>query len=265
MARKVSVSYTGLALLSIFVVACFLAIGLGVYYGTRTDGGEKPDSVSTSATPFGTTSPVDGVSTKTVSSTTTEPIDRTKWRLPKTVFPLKYQLTIQPFFPPKVLPQDPRCFTFNADLTITLICRVPTNQVVLNMRNLDLDIEQLSFKDSSGAVIPFANDIFLYEPFYERVTFFLSKTLKAGQKYTFFLKYRGYLGNDLQGFYRSSYIEKNQTKWLVVTTFECCSARRALPCFDEPEFKAVFGLTMIHPVNMVALFNNEHLYSVDYG
>lgn len=42
---------------------------------------------------------------------------------------------------------------------------------------------------------------------------------------------------------------------MAMTQFEPEDARRALPCFDEPAFKAVFSLTIIHPSDMVAIGN----------
>lgn len=44
-------------------------------------------------------------------------------------------------------------------------------------------------------------------------------------------------------------------RWLAVTQFEATEARRALPCFDEPFYKAVFYVTIIHPSSLIALSN----------
>lgn len=38
------------------------------------------------------------------------------------------------------------------------------------------------------------------------------EVLKAGKQYEVQLKYIGYLNNDLEGFYRSSYTDNNQTR-----------------------------------------------------
>ena len=42
---------------------------------------------------------------------------------------------------------------------------------------------------------------------------------------------------------------------LVVTQFEPVGARRAFPCFDEPDKKATFSLRLSHDKNLNAQFN----------
>lgn len=44
-------------------------------------------------------------------------------------------------------------------------------------------------------------------------------------------------------------------RWLAVSHFQPTFARYALPCFDEPEFKSVFIISITHPADMKALSN----------
>ncbi|RCN47481.1 hypothetical protein ANCCAN_06512 [Ancylostoma caninum] len=36
-------------------------------------------------------------------------------------------------------------------------------------------------------------------------------------------------------------------------------ARKIVPCFDEPEYKAIWNVTVIHPVGTKAIANAEEL------
>lgn len=44
--------------------------------------------------------------------------------------------------------------------------------------------------------------------------------------------YRGYMRDDMAGFYRSYYYENGTKVWMASTQFERAEARRAFPCFD---------------------------------
>ena len=69
----------------------------------------------------------------------------------------------------------------------------------------------------------------------------------------------------LSGFYRSQYkpvvepaasVPKvGDNYYMFSTQFESCDARRAFPCFDEPNLKATFDLEIEIPTDQVALSN----------
>lgn len=42
---------------------------------------------------------------------------------------------------------------------------------------------------------------------------------------------------------------------MVASKFQPTYARQAFPCFDEPDFKATFDITLIKPETYVALSN----------
>lgn len=85
----------------------------------------------------------------------------------------------------------------------------------------------------------------------------LKETLKRDTVYELYVPFAAELTDSLAGYYRSSYFDKGlkQKKWLAATQFEPHSARLAFPCFDEPEFKAIFEVSLAHSQHYSALSN----------
>jgi len=59
----------------------------------------------------------------------------------------------------------------------------------------------------------------------------------------------------MYGFYRSSYKHGSKTEYMLTTQFEAADARAAFPCFDEPEFKATFDVTLVVDRDLTAISN----------
>ena len=73
------------------------------------------------------------------------------------------------------------------------------------------------------------------------------------------VSFRGELNDQLHGFYRSTYTDDEGTHTIATTQFEAADARRAFPCWDEPDLKAVFGVTLVVPEGIVALSNGPEV------
>ena len=52
-----------------------------------------------------------------------------------------------------------------------------------------------------------------------------------------------------------TYLFKILYRWVVESQMEAAHARKAFPCFDEPEFKAQFKLTVINHKTLSAMSN----------
>ena len=60
------------------------------------------------------------------------------------------------------------------------------------------------------------------------------------------LRFRGLLNDKLRGFYRSTFTDDDGVERVIATTqFEATDARRAFPCWDEPDLKARFAITLV--------------------
>ena len=89
--------------------------------------------------------------------------------------------------------------------------------------------------------------------------------LPASKKATITIDFEGIINNEMAGFYRSKYKpaadparsvpKDDEWHYMFSTQFESCDARRAFPCFDEPNLKATFDLEVEIPSDQVALSN----------
>ena len=70
------------------------------------------------------------------------------------------------------------------------------------------------------------------------------------------IEFTGELNNQMCGFYRSSYTTvEGEKKTMASTQFEAIDARRCFPCWDEPNRKAVFSVTLVVDSYLTALSN----------
>ncbi len=97
------------------------------------------------------------------------------------------------------------------------------------------------------------------------MTLSLPTELPAAVKAQLVIKFSGTINNVMAGFYRSKYKpavtpaasvpKDDEFHYMFSTQFESCDARRAFPCFDEPNLKASFDFEIEIPDDQVALSN----------
>jgi aminopeptidase N len=134
----------------------------------------------------------------------------------------------------------------------------PTGEIVCNAR--ELDVELVSLVQAERAL---AAELTL-EQRDERVR--VAAPALAQGSATLTLRFNSTLADNLVGFYRSTYVDDDGvTQTLATTQFEAPHARRAFPCFDEPEFKAVFSIALIVDPELVAISNGPEVARTDGG
>ena len=176
------------------------------------------------------------------------------YRLPKHILPTRYDLHIQPMFTAKKEP-----IFYNGRIKMYLNCVVTTSKLMFNMK--DIELTSYLVNEDGGDEMR-VNFNYTYE---EDTQFFVADNLKAkdgsaffkaGKKYVFSATFKVNVRNDNVGFYKSSYVDADgTTKWLLTSQMEPVDARKAFPCFDEPDFKAEFQITVLHDYTLKALTN----------
>ena len=164
-------------------------------------------------------------------------------RLPRSVAPQRYELVLEPDLP---------AATFAGTVDIAVEVREPVREVVLNA--IELELDEASIATDAGVVE--VSEILLDDTT-ERATLVLAEELPAGAA-TITIRFRGVLNDKLHGFYRSRFTDDDGAEQLIATTqFEATDARRAFPCWDEPDFKAVFAITLVIDEDLTAVSNTR--------
>jgi puromycin-sensitive aminopeptidase len=171
-------------------------------------------------------------------------------RLPRTVVPLHYELTLAP---------DLQAFSFEGTETVTIEVHQATNEIVCNAAELEIHRAVLRSGD-----VTLTGTVDLDEA-RERATIRLDGRADPGQ-WELEVTFTGTLNDKLAGFYRSTFKDADGNERVIATTqFESTDARRAFPCWDEPDFKASFGVTLVVGEGLTALSNGTQIREVDLG
>ncbi len=156
------------------------------------------------------------------------------YRLPRAVVPHRYTLALEP---------DLAKATFVGHVIIDTTVNESVERIVLNA--IELEVSEVKV---NGEAVPFA----LHEPT-ERL-----EVLTAHEQgvATIEITFSGILNDKLHGWYRSTYLDADGVEQVIATTqMQATDCRRAFPCFDEPDFKAVFDITLIIEPHLLAVSN----------
>jgi aminopeptidase N len=175
------------------------------------------------------------------------------YRLPRTVVPARYQLTIRP---------DLDAGTFSGAVDVSLIVEQPVDRVVLNAADLSIDAGRIAFDD--GTVLDLESVD--YDAELQRASLAFEAPVVAGE-WTLSLAFHGVLNDRLRGFYRSTYTDPRSglVHTIAATQFESADARRAFPCWDEPDRKAVFAVRLVVPEGLTAVSNGPEIARTPLG
>ncbi len=160
----------------------------------------------------------------TTESSSTDP------RLPGSVIPRHYTIELQPDIPSA---------TFSGRVSIDIEISANTNEVVLN--SADLDILEIALTVDGGEIATESR----LDDATERLHIAPESRLSPGPA-NLTITFNGTLNDMLKGFYRSTFTDESGHEQVIATTqFQSTDARRAFPCWDEPDYKATFRSTLV--------------------
>tara|TARA_Y100000389_G_scaffold174968_1_gene185345 strand:+ start:10669 stop:13350 length:2682 start_codon:yes stop_codon:yes gene_type:complete len=135
-------------------------------------------------------------------------------------------------------------FTFSGSQTVIISITSPINKIQIHTR--DLQIQNCICNDQQ-ALIQYGEPI---------TTFIFDEQLPVGI-YELKMSFTGIINDQMAGLYRSKYTSQitGEDTYMASTQFEALDARRCFPCWDEPNRKATFTLTLEIDNKLEALSN----------
>lgn len=172
-------------------------------------------------------------------------------RLPQYIVPYHYNLLIK---------ADVSNLRFEGQQTVYFDLTNSTNTIVIHTKEMNISTDRV--KSVSTNIIYTVAKQFIYKE-NEYFVVILSDNLPLG-KYLLTLNFNAEVSTKLTGFYRSSYKENGTEEILLTTKFQPTDARKAFPCFDEPDLKATFDISIVHPYGYHAASNMPGMTSPSF-
>ncbi|XP_072261800.1 glutamyl aminopeptidase [Pyxicephalus adspersus] len=260
---------------AVVVVGLAVGLGVGLTYpepckSTNGDVTTKPSAIPTtsSATTSSATTSSATTSSATTAASGSEPCpvkddssgEWKNFRLPSHIRPLHYDLEIQP-----EMEKD----TYTGTVTIWLKLTSQDKYLWLHIRETKIS-GQPRLRNRNDQEIQLIQ-CFEYKP-QEYIVLEATQQLPPNSDddnlddtYRLTLQFAGQLNGSLVGFYRTTYEENGKTKSIAATDHEPTDARKSFPCFDEPNKKATYSITIIHNADYQAISNMPLEASTNIG
>ena len=158
-----------------------------------------------------------------------------EFRLPRDVRPLRYELRFD---------LDLDRWTYTGTETVRILLDHARREVVLHAVDIDVRSAVALVRGESIALTS------AVDAEAEAIVLRAVRELGPGE-IDLTLEFAGQIRNDLKAIYRSTIGDQR----IVATQLAPADARRAFPCFDEPEFKARFALEVTGPADAGAVAN----------
>lgn len=164
---------------------------------------------------------------------------QTTTQLPRTVLPTHYAVSLVPN-------AENSSFTSKVDIRIDVV--KPTSSITLNASHLAIqNVVLRSHKEEEARKISLNEEE-------QTATFEFARKIPVGT-YTLSIDYSGVIGKQANGLFSIDYDTPVGRSRAIYTQFENSDARRFIPSWDEPNYKATFALNVIVPSNEMVVSN----------
>ena len=168
------------------------------------------------------------------------------YRLPRSAVPRRYDVRLRP---------DLASASFDGVVSIDVEITSAVDELVLNAAELTI----------GSCTVDGAEASWTLDDETERIIIRPATPLPTGRA-MLRIEFAGVLNDLLRGFYRSTYIDDAGHEQVIATTqMQATDCRRAFPCWDEPEFKAVFGISLDVEEGLTAISNGPEIERTDGG
>lgn len=161
-------------------------------------------------------------------------------QLPRTVRPAHYTVEVTP---------DAQAMRFSGKVGIQLDVLTATDRIVLQA--VDMTFSNSTLAPAKGKPLTAAVSV---DEAQQTATFAFAKPIAPG-RYTLHTDYTGKIGTQANGLFALDYPTEAGKKRALYTQFENSDARRFIPSWDEPNYKATFDLSVVAPAGQMAVSN----------
>ena len=171
-------------------------------------------------------------------------------QLPRTVRPSHYSIEVTP---------HAQALTFDGKVKVEIEVLEATNQIVLQA--IDMTFANSILLSADGPPMPAKVSV---DATQQTATFAFERPLTPGN-YTLSTEYTGKMGTQANGLFALDYPTASGSKRALYTQFENSDARRFIPSWDEPNFKATFDLSVNAPTGEMVVSNMPAQTTTDLG
>ena len=207
---------------AIVVIFCFLVVTIAVIAAFARPNKNVACIDTTAPTPTDAVVPTEAIATNGEKF----PWDSIK--LPRTVKPQNYDLTIHP---------NLTTFHFSGTVSIDIHVKESTPFVVFHAKKLNITSYKMYHFQSTKS-LPISR--FLHYPAHEQYYLELERRLQQRSQYTMMMTFEGYLSDLMVGFYRSSYTTVDgEQRWVCILTLGGWNEMASISHFTDDTFKRI--------------------------